>query len=145
MQELDIGEVAKRAGVPVSALRFYEERNLISAIGRRGLRRQFHASVLDRLALIALGRSAGFTLDEIAQMLGVQGEPRIDRSKLKAKADELGMKIRELAAMRKGLIHAANCRAPSHLECPTFRRLMGAALPRASKEPPVRRRPSPSR
>jgi DNA-binding transcriptional MerR regulator len=135
MQDLDIGEVAKRAGIPVSALRFYEERKLISAIGRRGLRRQFHASVLDRLALIALGRSAGFTLDEIAQMFGAHGEPRIDRKKLKAKADELDTRIRELIAMRNGLNHAANCRAPSHLECPTFRRMMSAALPRAEAKP----------
>ena len=134
MQDLDIGEVAKRAGIPVSALRFYEESKLIYAIGRRGLRRQFHASVLDRLALIALGRSAGFTLVEIAQMLGTEGKPQIDRKKLKAKADELDAKIRELIAMRNGLNHAANCRAPSHFECPTFRRMMSAALPRAQSD-----------
>ena len=44
-------------------------------------------------------RSAGFTLDEIAQMLGTEGKPQIDRKKLKAKAAELDAKIRELIAM----------------------------------------------
>ena len=62
---LDIGEVAKRSGLPVSTLRFYEEKGLIASIGRNGLRRIFDASVLERLALITLGRNAGFSLEEI--------------------------------------------------------------------------------
>jgi DNA-binding transcriptional MerR regulator len=76
---MDIGEVARRSGVPASTLRFYEEKGLIASVGRRGLRRQFGAGVLERLALIALGRSAGFSLDEIARMSGSGGRPRIDR------------------------------------------------------------------
>ena len=128
MKELDIGEVSKRAGVPVSTLRFYEDKGLITPIGRHGLRRQFNEAVLERLALIALGRSAGFTLDDIAEMFAPDGKPRIDRAKLSAKADDLDRTIRDLSAMRDGLRHAADCRAPSHAECPTFRRLMRAAL-----------------
>lgn len=124
---LDISEVAERAGVPPSTLRFYEQKGLIRSVGRRGLRRQFDAGVLDRLGLIALGRAAGFSLDEIALMFGPDGRPRIDRQKLAAKADELDSKIRELTAMRDGLRHAAACRAPSHMECPTFRRILRAA------------------
>lgn len=135
MKELDIGEVAQRSGLPVSALRFYEEKGLIASIGRRGLRRQYNAAVLDRLALIALGRSAGFTLDDIADMFAPDGKPRIDRAKLKAKAEELDRTIRELRAMRDGLLHAAACRAPSHAECPTFRRMMRAALSGAIGRP----------
>lgn len=65
MIKLDIAEVAQRSGVPASTLRFYEEKGLIASSGRRGLRRQFDAGVLDRLALIALGRAAGFSLDEM--------------------------------------------------------------------------------
>jgi len=63
---VDITEVARRSGVPASALRFYEQKRLIASIGRRGLHRVFDPGVLERLALIALGRSAGFSLDEIA-------------------------------------------------------------------------------
>ena len=80
--------------------------------------------VLERLALIALGRAAGFSLDEIAPMLGPDGRPRIDRKLLAAKADELDRVIIRLTAMRKGLRHAAACPAPSYMECPTFRRLL---------------------
>lgn len=124
---MDIVEVAHRSGVPASTLRFYEEKGLIASIGRRGLRRLFAPGVLERLALIALGRSAGFSLDEIARMFAPDGRPRIDRRALATKADELETTIRKLSAMRDGLRHAAACPAPSHLECPTFRRLLRAA------------------
>ena len=87
----------------------------------------FDPSVLERLALIALGRSAGFSLDEIAQMFARDGRPRINRQMLRAKAHELDRTIRKLAEMRDGLRHAAACRAPSHMECPTFRRILRAA------------------
>ncbi|MET3178930.1 helix-turn-helix domain-containing protein [Variovorax sp. NFACC27] len=127
MKQLDIAEVAQRSGVPASTLRYYDEKGLIAPIGRQGLRRVFDANVLERLALIALGRAAGFSLDEIARMFGPNGQPRIDRLMLTAKADELDRTIRNLSAMRDGLRHAAVCRAPSHMECPTFRRILGAA------------------
>src|SRR3954471_1242503 len=94
MRDLDIGEVAQRAGVPASTLRYYEEKGLIATTGRRGLRRLFDAGVLERLALIALGRAAGFSLDEIARMFAPDGRPRIDRKMLAAKAEELDRKIR---------------------------------------------------
>jgi hypothetical protein len=77
--------------------------------------------------LIALGRSAGFSLDEIARMFAPDGRPEIDRQLLTDKAEELDRKIRTLTAMRDGLRHAAACRAPSHMECPSFRRLVGLA------------------
>lgn len=127
MKSLDIAEVARQAGVPASTLRYYEEKGLIASIGRRGMRRVFDAGVLERLALIALGRSAGFSLDEIARMFGVDGQPRIDRPMLTAKADELDRTIRNLSVMRDGLRHAAVCSAPSHMECPKFRRILRAA------------------
>ncbi|KQB57519.1 MULTISPECIES: helix-turn-helix domain-containing protein [Betaproteobacteria] len=127
MESLDITEVARRAGVPASTLRFYEEKGLIASIGRRGLHRLFGASVLERLALIALGRAAGFSLDDIARMFSPDGQPSIDRQMLTAKADELDRTIRQLSAMRDGLRHAAVCPAPSHMECPSFRRILQAA------------------
>src|SRR5688572_7723315 len=124
---MDISEVARESGLPASALRYYEEKGLIASIGRRGLQRVFPQDVLERLALIALGRSAGFSLDEIARMFTPKGKPKIDRQLLADKADELEKTIRKLSAMRDGLLHAAACPAPSHLECPKFRRLLGLA------------------
>src|SRR4029078_3448697 len=93
--KMDITEVAKRSGIPASTLRFYEEKGLIASAARRGLRRVFGGGVLERLALLALGRAAGFSLDEIAGMFAPDGKPRSDRQMLAAKAAELGVTIRD--------------------------------------------------
>jgi DNA-binding transcriptional MerR regulator len=126
-ESLDIGDVAKRSGLPVSTLRFYEDKQLIISIGRHGLRRRFKASVLERLALITLGRRAGFSLDEIGAMF-TPDTAQIDRGLLSAKADQLDRTIKQLIALRDGLRHAAECPAPSHFECPKFQRFMRVAV-----------------
>ncbi|YBV94743.1 helix-turn-helix domain-containing protein (plasmid) [Phyllobacteriaceae bacterium JZ32] len=127
MKLIDIAEVARRSGLPASTLRFYDEKGLIESVGRRGLRRLYEVSVLERLSLIALGRNAGFSLEEIDAMFAPDGHPRIDRAQLVAKADEIDRTIKKLTALRDGLLHAAECPAPSHLECPTFQRMLHLA------------------
>lgn len=72
---MDISEVVRRSGLPASTLRFYEQKGLIASVGRRGLHRVFAAGVLEQLSLIALGRAAGFSLNEIAAMFGADGRP----------------------------------------------------------------------
>jgi DNA-binding transcriptional MerR regulator len=131
----DIAEVARRSGVPASTLRFYEEKGLIVSVGRKGLRRQFDSTVFERLALIALARAAGFSLEEIAGVFSPDGKPHINRGALSAKADEIDRTIVRLRAMRNGLRHAAVCRAPNHFECPTFRKLLAAAARGAIRAP----------
>lgn len=135
---MDIAEVARRSGIPASALRYYEEKGLITSIGREGLRRRFDARVLDQLALVRLAQSAGFTLAEIGTMFSPDGKPSIERRMLSAKADEIDGMVRRLSAVSKGLRHAAVCPAPSHAECPTFQKLLkaaraGALQPRSRK------------
>jgi DNA-binding transcriptional MerR regulator len=120
---MDIGQVSKISKLPVSTLRFYEEKGLIQSIGRKGLRRYFSKNVVDTLNLISLGRNVGLSLDEIGEMLLPQG-PQIDRNLLLSKANELDIKIIEMTAMRDGLGHASACKAPSHMECPKFLRLL---------------------
>jgi DNA-binding transcriptional MerR regulator len=139
---LDIAEVSRQARVPASTLRYYEEKGLIRSLGRSGLRRVFDSTVLERLALIALGRAAGFSLDEIGAMFAPDGKPRVDRRMLSERADELDRTIRELGALRDGLRHAAACRAPSHMECPTFRRILRAAGAGVIASPGPSRAPS---
>ena len=124
---MDISEVARRSGVPASTLRFYEQKGLIASVGRQGLRRLFAPAVMDQLALIALGRAAGFSLDEIGAMFAPDGKPDIDRRMLSAKADEIDRVARRMRAMSRGLRHAAVCPAPSHAQCPTFQKLLRAA------------------
>lgn len=135
MKVLDIGEVADQSGFKPSALRFYEEAGLISSISRHGLRRQFHPEVLLQLKLIAMGKSAGFSLDQIGGMFDRNGRPNLPRDVIHAKADEIDQKLRDLTALRDTLRHIADCPAPSHLECPTFRRLLEVAGAHDRKRP----------
>ena len=131
---MDIGEVVKASGLPASTLRYYEEKGLIESNGRNGLRRLFNANVVDRLALISLGRNAGFSLEEIYEMFTQDG-PVINTQFLLAKAGELDRKIRELTSMRDGLMHAAVCKAPNHFECPKFLRLLSIAGKNRIRQP----------
>ena len=133
---MDIGKVAKASGLAPSTLRYYEEIGLIQSSGRKGLRRLFQPKVLEELALISLGKKAGFSLDNIRGMFTPRG-PEIDRGQLLEKANELDNKIAELSAIRDGLRHAAACKAANHLECPSLLRIAGKNRNRAtlSKSP----------
>ncbi len=132
MKFLDIGEVSANSGIKPSALRYYEETGLISSVSRHGLRRQFPPEVLLQLKLISMGKSAGFSLEEIAGMFARNGMPNLPRAALHQKADEIDRKVHELKALRDTLRHVADCPAPSHMECPTFRRLVEVAGKRRS-------------
>ncbi|HJV83676.1 helix-turn-helix domain-containing protein [Noviherbaspirillum sp.] len=124
---MDISEVSKQTGIPSSALRYYEQKGLITSVREKGERRRYGTNVLDQLALIALGQAAGLALDEIRSMLSPYGPPNIDRQLLAAKADEIDALIKRLKAMSSGLRHAAACPAPSHVECPSFQKLLKSA------------------
>ncbi|WP_125779043.1 helix-turn-helix domain-containing protein [Pseudoalteromonas rubra] len=123
---MDIADVAKASGLKPSTLRYYEQKGLIRSAGRHGLRRYYDPSVLEKLALINLGRHVGLSLEEIGRMLLPQGVD-IDRALLIAKTAELDKQIASMLAIRDGLHHAAHCPAPNHLACPTFQRLMKLA------------------
>jgi DNA-binding transcriptional MerR regulator len=127
MSLLDISEVARRTGVPASTLRYYEEQGLIASVGRRGLKRLFDPGIIERLAFIALGQAAGFSLQEIGEVVGKGPRTRIDKRRLAAKADEIDRLIQRLTAMREGLRHAAACPEPDITQCRHFRLALRSA------------------
>lgn len=124
MKLLDISEVSKQTGVAASAIRHYEEKGLISSLGRRGLKRLFAPEVLDQLALITLGKAGGFSLEEIKSMFGPDGRPALSRDKLHQRVTELDQQIERLASLRDMIRHVADCPAPSHMECEKFQQLI---------------------
>lgn len=121
---MDISAVAKKTQIPASTLRYYEEIGLIESIGRRGIKRVFLPSVLEKLSLIELGQAAGFKLSEIKQMFTKDGELALNREFLLKKSRLIEKEIRRLKYVSKTIKHAANCTAESHLKCPKFRQLM---------------------
>ena len=129
MYRLDIAEVAQRRGLNPSTLRYYAKRGLIASDGRRGLRREYDDGVLTRLALIALGQRAGFSLDEIGALFRPQGgNLELSRDELRNQAKNLREQAQELQATADLLDHIAACSAPSHLECPRFQAILRDAL-----------------
>lgn len=124
MKLLDIGELARQSGVPPSTLRYYEDIGLIRSEGRHGLRRQYDAPVATQLALISLGKLAGFSLAEMRGMFGADGTPQLLRAELHLRADRLDAQIRDLTRLRDALRHVADCPAETHMDCPKFMRLM---------------------
>lgn len=124
MKLLDIGELSAQSRVSASTLRYYEEVGLIQSVARRGLRRQFGPETLTQLALISLGKTAGFSLAEIREMFGKDGSLQVPRASLLSRADGIDMHIRRLKTLRDALRHVAECPAESHMDCPKFRRLI---------------------
>lgn len=127
MNLLDIGTLSEESGISVSTLRYYDEIGLIESLGRHGLRRQFGPETLTQLALISLGKTAGFSLEEIRRVFGRQGIAALPRDVLHRRADDIDGQIKRLTTLRNALRHVAECPAPSHMECPKFRKLLRLA------------------
>ncbi|EPG7576685.1 MULTISPECIES: helix-turn-helix domain-containing protein [Providencia] len=127
--ELDVSQVSQLSGLAASTLRYYEEKGLIKPIGRKGLKRVYQGKdVITRLSLIALGQEAKFTLDEIAIMLNHKDGPNIERASLLEKAEEIEQTIQGLLALKKGILHIANCPEENHFLCPNFQKIMENSL-----------------
>jgi MerR family transcriptional regulator, redox-sensitive transcriptional activator SoxR len=113
-EELTIGEVAARSGVASSALRFYEERGLISAERNSSGHRRYERAVIRRVAFIVFAQRVGLSLDEIRDELAKLPEDRVpgrkDWARLSsswtARIDE---RIDELERLRAGLTDCIGC------------------------------------
>ncbi|MGC1852210.1 MAG: MerR family transcriptional regulator [Solirubrobacterales bacterium] len=93
---LSIGEVAGKAGVSVSAIRFYERRGLLREPERVGGQRRYTDAVVERLRIIATAKRAGFSLDEIGVLLISTDEGAPAHEELRALASR---KLPEVDAM----------------------------------------------
>ena len=118
---LSIGEVARRAGVRASALRFYEKERLLPKPIRSGGRRVYGESILERLAVIEFAKQSGFRLEEIRRLL--QGSSASEpvslrwQALVRDKLEELNVQQERIAAMRALLERAAKCRCLDVSEC----------------------------
>jgi MerR family redox-sensitive transcriptional activator SoxR len=121
VSELRIGEVARAAGLRASAIRYYEERGLVRPAGRRGGARVYDADILDRLAVIELAKSAGFSLAEIRRLLGGfsrrSGAGKRWRTLAEAKRPQLTRRMEEARRMLRLLDTLADCECPTLEDC----------------------------
>jgi MerR family redox-sensitive transcriptional activator SoxR len=119
---LTIGEVSKRSGVAASALRFYEERGLISSERAGSGHRRYPRPVLRRIAFIVFAQRVGLTLDEIGAELAKLPPDRVptrrDWSRLSSKwAGRIDERIAELERLKLGLTECIGCGCLSLARC----------------------------
>ncbi|MEE6176605.1 MerR family transcriptional regulator [Mycobacterium sp. 050134] len=115
---LTIGAVARASGVAPTTLRYYEQIGLVPAPSRRGGQRRYDDSVLARLEVIGLCKSAGFTLDEIALLFAddAPGRP-VSRKLAEAKLAEIDARMEALARARTVIEWGMRCTCPSIDAC----------------------------
>ena len=114
MSAITIGEVARRSGVAASALRFYEQRGLITSSRSGAGHRRFPREVLRRVAFIVYAQRVGLTLEEIGIELAKLPENRVpsrrDWSRLMDKwKARIRARIAELERLEAGLTLCIGC------------------------------------
>lgn len=121
--ELTIGEVARRSGVPVSALRFYESKGLIKSRRSRGNHRLYPREVLRRIGVIKVAQRTGLSLEQIGAALDTLPEGRTPTKEDWARMSqawkaELEARIARLVRLRDQLDRCIGCGCLSLTDCP---------------------------
>jgi DNA-binding transcriptional MerR regulator len=120
--QMAIGEVAERAGVSTSRIRYYETRGLLPEPERAAGKRRYGEEVFRRLAIIDAAQRVGFTLEEIRDLLGSRDEPAHERLRQLAllKLPELDDLIARASSVRRVLKICSRCSCESIDVCRMF-------------------------
>ncbi|HWF53299.1 MAG TPA: MerR family transcriptional regulator [Solirubrobacteraceae bacterium] len=122
VQQLAIGEVAERAGMSTSRIRYYEARGVLPEPERAAGKRRYTEDVLRRLAIIDAAQRVGFTLEEIRELLGSRDQPAHERLRQLAvlKLPELDDLIARATSVRRVLKMCSKCNCESIDVCRMF-------------------------
>lgn len=120
---LTVGEVAKRSGVPVSTVHFYESKGLIQSTRTHGNQRRFHSVVLRYIAIIKVAQSTGIPLQEIQEALGqYPANSALTSEQWKEMSTQwktsLDRRIKQLTRLRNELDNCIGCGCLSMSDCP---------------------------
>ncbi len=120
---LSVGEVAKRSGIAVSTLHFYEAKGLIRSLRTEGNQRRYPRGVLRRVAVIKVAQRTGMPLSEIREALAALPSDRAPsaedwRTLSTNWRDELDARIRRLTQLRDQLGDCIGCGCLSMTACP---------------------------
>ena len=134
-----IGAVALASGTSISTIRYYESLGLLTPAARVSRRRQFDGTTISRLVLIRTLKSAGFTLDEIRQLLQADAAHRRTRRRLvENRLDDVRANVRRLQAIEHALLETIDCGCASLEHCERIVAVT-ARSPAASALPPSAR------
>jgi DNA-binding transcriptional MerR regulator len=148
MGELSISELRARTGLASSALRFYERKGLLRAAGRAGGKRCYDEHAVEQVALIDLLKRAGFTLSEIAVLVGPTGRTAPNwRALASAKLRQLDDRVQEIRQAQAALRRTLGSPHDHLDDCPVHHRVLQAharALATAAKNTAQGTAPGPS-
>lgn len=120
-QLFDIGELAALSGLLTSALRYYEREGLLRPAGRVRGRRVYDEEGLRQLAAISFWQQAGFTVREMAHLLGESGGSVAEVQQLaQARIGELDRMIEQAIAVKEFLTHVTSCVHDRLGDCPQY-------------------------
>ncbi len=126
---LTIGEVAQRAGVATSALRYYDEIGLLDPVTRVSGQRRYTDAAVEVVGIIRFFREVGFTLSEIRALMESRSRsPDAWRALAARKLEELRTRVAKEEAARIAIDHALASPSDDLHECPTFRAVVGDVL-----------------
>lgn len=132
---MNIGQAAKRSGLPAKTIRYYEEIGLIAPARRDNDYRDYDERELHELSFIASARRLGFTIDQVRHLLALYRDKERASADVRAAASahivEIRTKIAELKAMERtlsGLVQA--CHGDARPDCPILESLAGHGAPR---------------
>lgn len=134
--KMNISDVAKKTGLTSKAIRFYEEKGVVTPpLRSENGYRHYDSHHLDELNLLRQARQVGFTLDECRELVALFNNPSRHSADVKArtlqKADEIAAHIEELHAMRARLLALADaCPGDESAECPIINNLAGCCSQR---------------
>ncbi len=120
---LSVGEVARRSGLTISTLHFYEKKGLISADRNRGNQRRYSRDILRRLAIIRVATELGFNLNEVSDLLkpiptGMKPTAKDVRTMIAGWRQAINERMQGLALLRDNLDGCIGCGCLSKDECP---------------------------
>ncbi|MCL1067935.1 redox-sensitive transcriptional activator SoxR [Shewanella olleyana] len=123
--DLTVGQVAKRCGIKVSSLHFYETKGLISSLRNQGNQRRYRRDVIRRISVIKAAQKMGVSLQEIKHALSFLPNERTptkeDWAKLsQAWHDKLTQRINYLTELRDSLNGCIGCGCLSMKTCPIY-------------------------
>jgi DNA-binding transcriptional MerR regulator len=138
---LAIGELARRAGMSVSRIRFYEARGLLAEPDRESGKRRYPPETVGQLAIIDAAQRVGFSLDEIHDLIWGRNDPAHERLRQLAirKLPEIDDLIERATAIRRLLDLCSTCRCESIKDCLLLTESFGP-IPARSSTPALEQR-----
>jgi Cu(I)-responsive transcriptional regulator len=130
---MNIGEVARRSGLPTKTIRYYEDIGLIRPLRGENSYRSFRETDLHKLAFLGRARALGFSIEDCRVLLELYEDKTRESAQVKAVAEHhlaaIDTKIAQLVSMRETLSHLVTaCHGDRRPDCPILSDLAGETV-----------------